>query len=303
MSCSASWTSRCSRGPAIGDVRQRPGDPRRVAVPSRVARPRLQYPAPLAVGVADAVLALEVVAAPARWRSIARAQPLHVVGMDEVEPRVRAGRDVPPRRSRGWSSSAARSACSSAARSQSQIPSLAALHRERVALLAAPAGPASPGGGAPRSGSRAQGPARRALPLTRKSVTPSREASRSTLVVALAGEQDHRRGRLAAERLAHQLQAGAGAEAVVDEVDVVACLADRREGRGVARAPVERRTCARSWAREQVAGDHEVVLVVLDEQDPQCTSAAGRRSSLRELDDLEPVAPPASASRRPALRR
>ena len=94
------------------------------------------------------------------------------------------------------------------------------------------------------------------------------------LVVALAGEHDHRRERTGGEPFADQLEPGARAEAVVDQVDVVARsrIAARPSSKsGTSRA----RTARRSWRGEHVAGDQVVVLVVLDEEDRDRLSGRG----------------------------
>jgi hypothetical protein len=56
-----------------------------------------------------------------------------------------------------------------------------------------------------------------------------------------------------------------GAEPVVDEVDVVLAPPDRLQAVLVARRPVERKALA--GLLEKIAGQHVVVLVVLDEED------------------------------------
>ena len=88
------------------------------------------------------------------------------------------------------------------------------------------------------------------------------------LVCGLAGQHHDRRERARCECLAHQIEAGPRSEPVVDQIDVVALFANRIECLLEVPAPIELevralRTCEH-LARKQV-----VVLVVLDEQDPE----------------------------------
>ena len=97
------------------------------------------------------------------------------------------------------------------------------------------------------------------------------------LEVVVSGEHDHRRVlRPVVERAADEVEAGELAEAVVDQVDVVAALADQPERRlGVGRPlDCESRPVL---LEEQVAREDEVVLVVLDDQDPDLLSGGHPR--------------------------
>ena len=100
------------------------------------------------------------------------------------------------------------------------------------------------------------------------------------VAVGLAGEQDQRirdsRWRVAWRE---QLQSVVLAEAIVDEVEIV-LVADQRVDRFVERrdpVELERRAAA---VGEQIAGEDEVVLIVVDEEDADDSGcrAQARRS-------------------------
>ena len=76
------------------------------------------------------------------------------------------------------------------------------------------------------------------------------------------------------DRFAHQLQAVTLAQAIVDQIDVVPGLGDRRERVAPGLHPVEHDGAAKDL-REQIAGQQVVVLVVLDQQDARREIARG----------------------------
>ncbi|MOA40895.1 hypothetical protein D3C78_1628120 [compost metagenome] len=73
---------------------------------------------------------------------------------------------------------------------------------------------------------------------------------------------------VAGDGMAHQLQAGVGAEAVVDQIQVVHATVDGAAAALEAVCPVQHVMQVAGFA-QQVADDQEVVLVILDQQQAQ----------------------------------
>jgi hypothetical protein len=96
------------------------------------------------------------------------------------------------------------------------------------------------------------------------------------LAIALPGQHDERRRRSHLDRLAHQLQAVALAQAIIDQADVVPCLRDHRQRLGPGRHPFQLE-CAAERLRQQLAGQNVVVLVILDQKDARRDIRAARR--------------------------
>ena len=200
LSCSASWISRCCGGAPLGDVRQRAGDANRRAAAIARGEAAGQHPAPLAVGVADPVLVLEVRAAARQVMVDLAAQPLDVVGVDELEPRVRpVGRELVVVAQQRLP--ALREV--HAGRRQVPVPDpvVGGAHGDGVALLAAAE--------IDRRLVLAEGVADRALqarrvdrPLDQVVGDAQLGGLQVDLVVVLSGEHDDRGGRVALPRLA-----------------------------------------------------------------------------------------------------
>ena len=96
------------------------------------------------------------------------------------------------------------------------------------------------------------------------------------LAIALPGQHDEGCGRSQLDRLAHQLQPVALAQAVVDQVDVVPGLRDHRQRLVPRRHPFQLEGAAEGL-RQQLAGQDVVVLVVLDQKDARRDVGAGSR--------------------------
>ncbi|MNC25568.1 hypothetical protein D3C75_736590 [compost metagenome] len=88
------------------------------------------------------------------------------------------------------------------------------------------------------------------------------------IAVVLAGEEDQRMLDAAGAGMAHQLQAGVGAQPVVDQVQVVGIAVDGVEAAFEAVHPVQHVVQVAGLA-QQIADDQEVVLVILDQQQAQ----------------------------------
>src|SRR5207245_2519463 len=85
--------------------------------------------------------------------------------------------------------------------------------------------------------------------------------------VALPGEDDEGRRAAAAERLAQELEAGALAQAVVEQIHVVPGLFDRLQALLERRDPVDLVTGAPRLA-QQMLGERVLRLAVVDQQNP-----------------------------------
>ncbi len=114
------------------------------------------------------------------------------------------------------------------------------------------------------------------------------------LVVVEAGEHDHGRRALAAERLPDEVEAGAVTEPMVDEVDVVLVCADPLDGLGEARGELDVEV-GPILSPEVIAGEEEVLLVVLDDEN----SHRSRFDTLSAPGQIHRTHPsPRSATRR-----
>ena len=223
-SCSASCWSWRSAPDAVVDVRQRAGHARRAAVGVADRQAAAERPAPRCRrrGACGARTAGAASGRRGGRRSRRAARPtsssctrsnqtaavLLARALGMAEHRVPARREVDP------------------AAGQVPVPQavVGGAHRERVALLAA-AKVVERLLVADRVADRALERERVELLLDEVVGDAERGRLEVDLVVALAGEDQHGRARARGERLAHEVEAGAGAEPVVDQVDVVALLA------------------------------------------------------------------------------
>ena len=210
---------------------------------SRVASAAGQNPAPAAVGMADAMLVLELRARARQVLVDLAAQARDIVGVDEVEPGVGAVRGervavaeqrLPPVRE-------VHAPCDEV---PVPDPVVGGLDGDRVALLATAQihhhlVVADRVADRPLQARRVD----RAL----DEVVGDTELGglEVDLVVVLSGEDDDGRRRLGVPRVAHEVQPGAVSEAVVDEVKVVAAPRESPAARAGSSAPTPAETSRR----------------------------------------------------------
>ena len=251
---------------AFGDVRQRARHARDLSVHAADRQAAAEHPAPRSVRMKHPVLGLQMRGLPGDVRVNRGSQARQVARVHEVKPdggifvaralsmpedRVPARREI------------------DSIPAQIPIPDAVArrAHGERVALLAANQIVERPLM-ADRIPDRALQSGRVELLLDEVVGHPERRRFEVDRVVALPAEDDHRRARAGREPLSHELEAGARAEAVIDQVDVVAPASDRRERLAVFSAPLDLEA-GELVGGEHVASDQVVVRVVLDEKDAQ----------------------------------
>ena len=212
------------RGPAFGDVRQRPRHANGLAVGAAAGQPTDHDPTPAAVGMAHPVLELQVRRAVVQMGGDRVLQPGKILGVNEGKPglgtilpgllgltedRLPTLREVDP--------------------VAHEVPVPDAIigrpDRQRVTLLAA---------GQVDRLLVADGVANRAFQAGRVELLldqvvryPERAGRKVGLVGGMAGEHDHRGLRPRGKRLADELESGAGAQLVIDQIEVVALLLDR----------------------------------------------------------------------------
>ena len=269
------------RDAPVGDVRQRAGHPGRTAIGAANGQAPGHHPPPGAVGVAHPVLGLQVGRAPVEVRLDRRAQAQDVAGVHEIEPDrgVAVGGDLVATRPAEDRMPARREVDRAALQAPVPDAVVGGSHGERVTLL---------GEGEIADGSRvrdrvADRPFQaRGIELVLDQVVghAQRRGLDVDLVGRLAGEHEHRGVLSVGEALAHELQARVLAEAVIDEVHVMAPLTDGVQPFDVPGPPVDGEA-GPFLAGEHVARDEVVVLVVFDEQDRDRRSRVKRHLGLR----------------------
>ena len=250
---------------ALGDVGLRAGEADRRAAAVAHRQAAAQHPAVRAVAAAHPMLALQVRRLAAKMAIDGRAQQDDVVGMHARQPLLGRVADLLFRVAEHRLPSR-RVVDLVAAQVPHPQPVVRAARGQRVALLAL----------AQRLQRAAllEGVADGALQQRRVDLSfdeivggAGAHGGEVDVAVALAGEEDQRRGDAEAAGVVQELEAVVLAEAVVDEGEVVAVARQRAESVVERRDPVELEARAPAL-RQEVAREDEVVLVVLDEQDP-----------------------------------